>query len=215
MILNSSLTVFITLQNWTADNHGILFQTLIKKGFTVPTPTAVQQMQGQIIPVARKGTTTALTVDHANRKIILQITNEINTPNKNIEEVFDVLSEIGFPVQESIARVDIQGNITIKIQEAQASTLVPKIIKPEFAKTLDKIFDRSTKVIGIRVASQESFTSGVSKSPFVILIEPLFTDDSDSKFISVVTYSTSSAESAREFTASMYERLKETITNLE
>ena len=148
IILNSSLTVSVTLQNWTPDNIGSLYDTLIKKGFSVSQLTSAQQLQGQFVPHARKGTTTAFTVDQATRRLIFQITNEINSPNKNIEEILEVLKEVGFPSQESIERVDIQGKITIKMQEGNASKLIPRIIKDEFSTVADEIMGRKTNVIG-------------------------------------------------------------------
>jgi len=214
IILNSSLTVSVTLQNWTPDNIGSLYETLIKKGFTVPQLTPTQQMQGLSAPTARKGTTTAFTVDHAIRRLMFQITNEINSPNTNIQEILDVLTEIGFPSQESIERIDIQGKITIKMQEGNASTLIPNIIKDEFGAKADKIMGRKTQVIGIRLSSKEMYKSGISKSPFLILIEPLLTDDSDTKFLAQVTFSTNSHESALDFSTNLYERLKALIAGI-
>ncbi len=214
IILNSSLTVGITLQNWTADNHGIFLDGLIKKGFTLIPPNPVQQMQGEPAPIAHKTKTTAIWIDHFTRRIDLQITNENTKPNENIKEILDVLAIIGFPSQESVERMDIQGNVTIKLQDAKSSELVPQIIEKRFKTKTNEIFERDVKVIGIRLSSTEPLTSGVSKSPFVILIEPLFTDDSDTKMIVNVSYSSSSADSTLEFAQCLYERLKQIISGL-
>lgn len=214
IILNSSLTVTITLQNWTPDNIGSLYDTLVKKGFTISQLTATQQLQGMAVPIARKGTTTAFTIDNNTRRLIFQITNEINSPNTNIKEVLDVLTEIGFPSQESIERIDIQGKITIKMQEGKASTLIPHIIKDEFSAKADKIMGRETDVIGIRLSSKEMYKGGISKSPFLILIEPLLTDDSDTKFLVQATFSTNSHDTALDFSKNLYKRLKELIEGI-
>jgi len=145
---------------------------------------------------------------------MFQITNEINSPNTNIQEILDVLTEIGFPSQESIERIDIQGKITIKLQEGNASTLISNVIKDEFGANADKIMGRKTQVIGIRLSSKEMYKSGISKSPFLLLIEPLLTDDSDTKFLVQITFSTNSHESALDFSTNLYERLKALIAGI-
>ncbi len=71
-------------------------------------------MQVQSGPFATKGTTTALGIAYGFRRIDFQITNNITSPHENIQEVFSALTTIGYPYQESIERIDIQGNITIK-----------------------------------------------------------------------------------------------------
>jgi hypothetical protein len=97
ILLNSNLTVYITLQNFPVDTLRPFSESLIKKGFTVNLPTAIQQMQVQAGPFAAKGTTTALGIVYGFRRIDLQITNNITSPNENVEEVFAALHSIGYP----------------------------------------------------------------------------------------------------------------------
>jgi len=78
-------------------------------------------------------------------------------------------------------------------------------------KDLLKVMGRKTEVIGIRLSSKEMFKSGASNSPFLILIEPLLTDDSDTKFLVQITFSTNSHESALDFSSNLYKRLKALI----
>lgn len=212
-ILNSSLQIQITLQNWTPDNQGVFLDALVKKGFTLIQPNPMQKMAGQPAPIAHKAKTTGIWIDHLSRRIILQITNENTKPNENIKEILDILSIIGFPSQESVERISIQGSVTIKI-DVPASDLVSNIIDTQFKTKANEIFGREVKAIGLRLSTEELPTSGASKSPFVILIEPLFTDDSNSKLIANITYNTSNSESALEYAQALYDRLKQIISGL-
>lgn len=211
IILNSSFIIQVTLQHWSSDNLGPLFDALAKKGFSFSQPSPMQQMQGQATPIARRGTTTALAVDHITRRVALSITNENTDPSRNIRESLEVLESIGFPSKELVSRIDIQGNITVKIETDSVSAFVPNVVSTDFVKKAGEIFGRKITPIGMRIASTERFAAGVSKSPFVILIEPLFTDDSDTKFLAQVILSTGSSEYALEFTQRLYDRLKQII----
>lgn len=206
-ILNSSFTISITLQNWTGDNQGPLLEALVKAGFQVTQPSVTQP--GRI----HKGKITSLGIDNINRRIAFQITNNVNNPQQDVQDVLIVLSSVGFPSTESVERIDIQGQITIKIQDegALASAFASEVVKKEFIDKTDKIFGRATKAIGIRLASQEPITAGISKSPFVILIEPLFTDDTDKKFSVIIIYSSSNVTNTLDFLGTLYDRLKSSI----
>ncbi len=215
IILSSSLRITIIVQNWTSDNHGYFFEALVKKGYTVANPDPTQVMQGQLVPLARKGTTSALTIDHQNRSILFQITNENNSPNKNIEEILEILSSIGFPSQESVERIDIQGNVIIKLQDGKASSLVTRVVNNNFMKNVGTIFGRQIKPIGLRISSEEPWSAGSSKSPFVILMEPLFVDDSDTKILANLTCYSGNAQYVLDFAQNLYERLKNIIIELQ
>jgi hypothetical protein len=88
------------------------------------------------------------------------------------------------------------------------------MVNKEFIDKADKIFERQTKAIGIRLSSEENFTGGVSKSPFMILLEPLFNDDTDKKFLISFQYSSSDTSAALVFVEKLYERLKSSIVAL-
>lgn len=208
IILGSSLGVFITMKIWTGDNQVLLFDALQKRQFII---SQLQNPQGQIIQSIRKGTTTSFQVENQFRRIVIQITNELNSPEKNLNEVLDALSEIGFPSQESIESIHIQGGVTLKLQDAKATELFPPLIDSEFTKKIDKIFDRKIKPVGIRISSGEQWTSGASKSPFTLLIEPLFADDSNSQLITALAFLTSDYKQALDFTKNLYERLKNIV----
>jgi hypothetical protein len=211
IVLNSNLTIIITLQNWPVDTLSPFADSLIKKGFTVNRPTAIQQMQVQAGPFAAKGTITALGIEYATRRILMQITNNITSPNENLEEVLSALTTIGYPPQESIERIDIQGTITIKTQGVNASTFVPNIIKEDFTKYVQNVFEREVNTVGIRLATKESFTSGLNSSPFIILLEPLFNDPTDTKLLVQLSYVSYSHDNSIQFLEDLYDRLKNVI----
>jgi hypothetical protein len=213
IILNSSLTIVITLQNWTQDTFGPFSDALIKRGFAVNLPTTVQQLQVQATaPFARKGKITGLVTDYPNRRIVMQITNNITSPHENVEEILSILQSIGFPSQESIERIDIQGQINIKIQGYEASKLVPNVVDKRFINSVGKILGRNVRAVGIRLSSTEPFTSGTNVSPFVILLEPLFTDPTDTKMMAHVSYASSNGELTIDFLQHLYDRLKNIIS---
>lgn len=214
IVLNSNLTVAITLQNWPVDTLGPFADTLIKKGFTVNRPTSIQQMQVQSGPFASKNTTTGLGIDYGSRRVVLQITNNITNPQENVKEVFAVLTSIGYPPQESINRIDIQGAVTIKTQAAKASTFVPNVVSSDFIKRGGEVFNREIRAVGIRLTSAESISEGVGKSPFVILMEPLFNDPTDTKILVQLNYASASGDEALDFLEHLYDRLKKIILEL-
>ena len=211
IILNSNLTIFITLQNWPVDTLRPFSESLIKRGFTVNFPTAIQQMQVQSGPFASKGTTTALGIAYGFRRIDMQITNNITTPHDNVKEIFSTLTTIGYPPQESIERIDLQGSITIKTQGEKASAFVPNVIKGDFIKDLREVFGRHVNVVGVRLSSAERFIDGAGSSPFIILLEPLFNDPSDTKLLIHLNYSTNNEDHVIEFLEHLYDRLKNVI----
>jgi hypothetical protein len=214
IVLNSNLTVAITLQNWPMDTVSPFADSLIRKGFTVNRPTAIQQMQVTSGPFAAKGTTSALAVDYAARRILLQITNNITSPQENVGEVLLALTSIGYPPQESIERIDTQGVITIKTQGEKATSFVPNKVDGKFITSVGEIFGRQVKAVGIRLMSVEPFIAGAAGSPFIMLLEPLFNDPSDSKLGIHLTYATNNSENAMIFLEHLYDRLKSTILEL-
>lgn len=211
-ILNSSLQVSITLQNWTPDNSGPLVTALAAKGFAMQQPNPMQMMQGQAGPVATKLTTTALGVDHVNRRLAFVITNENTDPSRNIQEVLDVLTSIGFPANESIERIDLQGSVTLRVAKS-ASSDVSNAARKEFVAEASRIFERELKAFGFTLASKELFTRGVSGSPFFLRFEPLLTDDSDTKILAFVIFATGDATSAVNFAKTLYGRLKSVLAS--
>ncbi|MGI0080028.1 MAG: hypothetical protein ACRECH_10430 [Nitrososphaerales archaeon] len=215
-VFQSSLTVIITLQMFNPDGVVPFVDTLVKKGFFVSRPTIIQQPQGQAqiqsASLAKKGTTSALDVDVPNRRVIFQITNELKAPNENIEEVLSVLSLAGFPTEAFVQRIDVQGNVTIGLQADKASSFVPSAVKENFVKRAQDILNRPVKAIGVRLASEVMDVADVSKSPFTILIEPMFTDASDTKFAVQVYYGSSNPSSTVAFMQRLYENLTALIS---
>jgi hypothetical protein len=209
VILNSSLAISITLQSWSPGYQGPLFDSLAKQGFMA---NPLQQNQLQTGPVFHKKEITGLGIDHVNRRIFFQITNNNSTPHRNILEVLNTLSSIGFPTHESIERIDIQGYITIKIQGDRASTFVPNVVNKTFIKKVNRIMERRINAVGIAFSTVEQFTDGISKSPYIVNIQPLLTDDSDTKFIAHIMYSSNNGESTLEFIEHLYEKLRSIVT---
>jgi hypothetical protein len=216
IIVNSSLTVVITLQNWPQDTFGPFADALIKKGFDVNLPTTVQAMQVQsAAPFARKGSTTGLGIEYPARRIPIQITNNVTNPQDNINEVFAVLRGIGYAPEESIERIDIQGYVTIKIQGGdRAYSFVQNLIDKNIVEKIGRIMDHKTKAVGVRLSSEEPLLRGISASPFLLLLEPLFTDPSDSKLSVQLNYATDNGEKAIQFLEGLYDRLKKIIIEL-
>lgn len=211
-VTNSSFTIYITIQNWTPDNSGTFYDNLARKGFTVQPFNPLQLLQGQLGQNVRKGTTTSLSIENVFRRIVMTVTNEINDPSRNIEEVLDALSATGFPAY-SIERIDINGNITVGVENA-ASTFVGEVVKKEFVSKATEIFGREVIAVGIRLASAERLSSGVVSSPFYLLIEPMIVDGSDTKFLVQLTFSSADISAAMSFMQSLYEKLKRTVSQL-
>lgn len=209
VILNSSLTVSITLQSWTPDYQGPLIDSLTKQGFMA---NPLQQNQLQTGPFFHKKEIRGLGIDHVNRRIFFQITNNNSAPHQNILEVLRTLSAIGFPTHESVERIDIQGYITIKIQGDIASTFVPNVVDKTFIQNVNRIMERRINAVGMTFSTVEQFTGGISKSPYTVNIQPLLTDDSDTKFIAHVMYSSSNGESTMEFIEHLYDKLRSIIS---
>lgn len=209
VILNSSLSVSITLQNWTQDNQVPLIDSLMKQGFMT---NPFQQNQIQTAPFFRKKEITSLWIDHVNRRIFFQITNNNSAPHRNIQEVLTILSGIGFPTQESVERIDIQGYITIKIQGDKVSTFVSNVVDETFIQKVNRVMERRLNAVGMTFSTMEQFTDGISKSPYTVNIQPLLTDDSDTKFIAHVIYSSSSGESTMKFIEHLYDKLRSIIS---
>jgi hypothetical protein len=204
--------IILTLQSWPQDTAGPLIDALIRKGFRVNLPSTVQQIQvSSSQPFASKGTTTALGVDYMNRRIAIQITNNINSPEENVKEVFSILSSIGYPQQEFIERLEIQGNVLIKVIGNKASDCISNIIKQNIAEKMNKIMQRDVKIVGVRISSENTLIDSVNKSPFLILLEPLYTDSTDSKITTQINYATNSGDSAIEFLKNLYDSLKNII----
>jgi hypothetical protein len=202
IILNSNMRVMITLQNWTMDTLTPFTNALYQKGFNIgQTP---QQ-------IAMKGTTSNIQIDYPNRRISIYITNNITSPNENVEEILSALSHIGYPSEESVSRIDIGGDISIKIQNESSSSLVSNIVQNKFIDNVGEIFERKMKAIGIRISSSESFTNHISTSPFVILFEPLFTDNSDTKMLAQLIYMSDNIRYSLQFLKGLYDRLKNTV----
>ena len=88
----------------------------MRKGFRVNTPTAIQQMEVQSGPFASKGSTTGLGVDYSTRRISMQITNNKTSPQENLKEILAVIDSIGYPTQESLARIEVSGSVVIKVE---------------------------------------------------------------------------------------------------
>lgn len=212
IIVNSSLTVIITLQNWPQDTFGPFADALIKKGFDVNLPTNAQAIQP--LPFARKGSTTAIGIEYAARRIPLQITNNITNPQDNINEVFSVLRGIGYTPEESIERIDIQGYVTIKVQVDKASSFVPNVVDKRIVKRIGGIIEHNVKAVGLRLSSEEPIIGGANASPFLLLLEPLYTDPSDSKLSVQLNYTTNNGTKAVKFLEDLYDRLKKIVVEL-
>ena len=175
-IINSSFTVIITLQTLTSDNMRPLLEAIQRNGFAI---NAIENSP----PFAWKDTTNNLRIEFNNRRILFNITNNLLSPDKNLVEVFSILSKTGYPMDESVERIEITGMITVKTINDTATSFVPEVVKEEFKHKIDNIFNRTTRVTGIRLTSEESLLGDITKSPFALLIEPLFTDMSNTKFI--------------------------------
>ena len=214
IVLNSNLTVVITLQNWPVDTLGPFAESLIRKGFLVNRPTAIQQMQVQTGPFASKGTTTALGIEYGARRIPMQITNNITSPHENVNEVLSALTTIGYPPQESIERIDIQGAVTIKTQGDNASTFASKVVDEKFIRNVGNIFERNVKAVGLRLVTEESIAAGAGGSPFIMLLEPLFNDPTDTKLWVQFNHATNTSDKAIDFLQHLYDRLKKVILEL-
>lgn len=215
IIVNSSLTVIITLQNWPQDTVGPFADALIKKGFDVNLPTTVQTMQVQAAaPFARKGSTTGIGIEYPARRIPIQITNNITNPQDNIIEVYSVLRGIGYTPEESIERIDVQGYVTIKTQVDKASSFVPNIVDKKIVEKIGRIMEHNVKALGFRLSSEEPIIGSTNSSPFLLLLEPLYTDPSDSKLSIQINYATDNSTKAVKFLEDLYDRLKKIIVEL-
>jgi hypothetical protein len=204
------------MQYWPQGTFMPFMDELVKKGFIVSQPQFIQQMQVQSQPLARKGTTTSVGIDYNTRRVVVQITNEVTSPNENVMEILSVLTKIGFPPNQSIERIEITGSVIIKIQDSGlASSFVPKIVKAAFVDKINKIFGRNMKPVGIRLTSEEDFSSDVSKSPFSIDIEPSYTDIGDTTFQVTIIYLSSDTEYTKTFLKSLYDTIKKTIIAFE
>ena len=163
--------------------------------------------------LAHKNTTTNISVDYTYRRITIQIGNNRSSPQENVNEIFSVLSEIGYSPQESIERVDVSGYVTIKAQDDLASSFVPSVIESRFVEKVGKILGQSVRPIGIRIASTEPlYTGNISRSPFLFLIEPLLSDPSDTKFLVNIIYASNSADQVIHFLEGLYSSLMDIIT---
>jgi hypothetical protein len=205
----------ITLQNWPADTLSPFSEALIKKGFKVNLPTAIQQLQVQSGPFASKGTTTGLAIDYPTRRVLIQVTNNVTSPHDNLKEILAALTSIGYPPQESIERIEMQGTVTIKIEgDTKASDLVPKVIKDRFVGNLTNVFGRQVKAVGIRLETNESIFDTPKGSPFNLLLEPLFNDPSNSKLVAQLACVTDNEDTATTFLERLYQRLKLLVEEL-
>jgi hypothetical protein len=95
----------------------------------------------------------------------------------------------------------------MNLDEGRASSLVQSTIKEEFVKKVSELFNQPIREIGIRLSSEEEWNGDISKSPFLIMIEPLFTDVNNKKFAIALNLSTRSDEYAIKFLESLYDRL--------
>ncbi len=213
IIQSATISVTITIQNWLPDNHGPLFDNFAKKGFIIQQPTAIQLLQGQMVPYSQKGTTSSVIVDNAARRVIATITNELTDPSKNIEDILGVMNLTGFP-NESIERIDVVANVTMKIEgDEKASAFVPKVVNDKFVKSAEKTFERSVIATGMALRSVEPFTGSLSKSPFFVLIQPPLNDESDTRFNIQTIQSSNDAQNVVQFTRTLFERLKTLISH--
>jgi hypothetical protein len=204
-IRNSSLGVFITLQYWPVHTFMPFLQALGRNGFTISPPP----LGNPPTTIAWKDSTSSVGVDYTNRRVFLQITNNLSSPHENVTEILSVLSSIGY---KDIDRIDVNGEVTISVDGALASTLLEPVIKPEFVEKGGQIFERSIKVTGIRIVSSDSLTGDISKKPFAVLIEPLITDSNDTTLFTQFFYSCRSGKDTETFLEGLYGSLKETIS---
>jgi hypothetical protein len=212
-VTNSTFVVYITIQNWSPDNSGTLLDNLARVGFTVqPVNPMVMFVGGQMGPNVKKGTTTSLAIDNQNRRVVLTVSNELTDPSRNIQEVLNALSATGF-ANFSLERIDVTGSITIAVNSG-SSTYVSEIVDDTFVANVTSVFGREVKPVGIRIASAEPLSGGPSHSPFFILIEPLATDGSDTKFLVQVAYSSSEVTNSISFMQSLYEKIKMTVGHI-
>jgi hypothetical protein len=209
-VLNSSLTVMLTLQVFQPDSFLPFMDELIKKGFMVNHPRIIQETQVETGPLARKGTTTNIAIDYINRRIVIQITNNIKSPHENLNEILSVLYAIGYNSEEFIERIDITGTVVIKTSDSN-SEFINAIVKDEFKEKVGEILNSKVEMTAIRISSTESLMGDISKSPFMILFEPLFTDALKSKFQVRIAYASSKADDTIKFMENLYDSLKKII----
>ena len=207
-IYNSSINVSIALQYWNVDSWLPLMEMMGKKGYTIDYSQPTQ-------PIVYKATTTFFRIDSVNKRITFYITNNIESPNTNLEEILQILSLVGFPSEDSIDRIDINGNIIIKVNNGLTSEFISSVINNTFSKKVEEIFGGSTKIAGIRIVSSHYHLEDSNKSPFVILIEPLVTDRSETKFFIQTTLATSNNQYAIHFLKTLYDNLKNIILGSE
>jgi hypothetical protein len=212
-VLNSSLSVNIILQSWTQDTFLPFMDTMIRKGFTVSQPKRVEAAVVQSAPLGRKGTTTDIEIDYNTRRIFVQITNNLNSPHENVEEIFAILSAIGYDPSEFTERININVIITIKV-DGRSSSFVSKIVKDEFVNKIEKVFNKPLRPVGIRLSSKEPISGSAVDSPFLILIEPLFQDQTDTKFLIQVVFSSSRSDETLAFLKNLYDGLKKIISGM-
>lgn len=211
IVLNSSLTVTITLQIFQPDSFLPFMDELIKKGFMVNQPKYIQQTQVETGPLARKGTITNLQIDYITRRIFIQITNNIKSPQDDLTEILSVLYSIGYNSDEFIERINIEGIIILKTNDSN-SNFINNVVKDEFKEKVNQIFNTKTDMAAIRIASEEPMTGDISKSPFLILIEPLLSDLSKTKFQIHVMYANSDSKNTVLFMQNLYDRLKNVLS---
>ncbi len=180
-------------------------QGLQKRGFT-------QYPARSLLQLAYKGATTNIAVDYTNRRVSFQITENTTSPHTNVNEILSVLSEIQYPPEESIQRVDLTGTVTIKVQDGSTTSFLSSIVKKDFIEKAKNILGQEIKPGGIKIASNEPYYTGdISRSPFLILIESLATDASDTKFMVTLQYASNRADQLVCFLEALYDRLKNII----
>lgn len=204
-IRNSSLNVYLTLQYWPDDSFMPFIDAMIKREFIMNPPSASPR---PLLTLARKGTTSGVGIDYPNRRVFVQITNNINSPDENVTEILSILSNIGY---ESIERIDINGNIIISLEGSLASTLFTSVIQKNFTEKVNQIFERPITPTGIRIASTDPISGDISRNPFVVLIEPLLTDPNDTTLFVQVFHASRSSDHGINFLKTLYGALKEII----
>lgn len=122
---------------------------------------------------------------------------------------------MGFPYDDSIDRIDINGNIILKVNTGSTSDFISIAIKDPVSEKIGKMFDKPTRIAGIRIISSEYHLENSNNSPFMILIEPLVTDRSNTKFFIQFMFASSKSQDTINFLRSLYSKLKDIIMGLE
>lgn len=187
----------------------VTLETLSKMGFRINQQAFGADYQPGM-PIAAKEHLNNVAVDDANRVISFQITNNTSDPENNFKEMMGLLGNIGLPAENFLQRVDIQGIIILEIGTG-ASKRVPRVVSSEFNHKIESIFNRSVSTVGIRISTSESMLGDPTKSPFVLLIEPLFTDLSDRKMVANASFATDNSQKAIAYLGNIYSTLKSAI----